>query len=74
MPLLNIIPTNTSFKFMSLRKIGLFFSVTLILISFIAIFVKGLNFFLDGCNLNQEEIINFIKQKSLRGICTPKNE
>ena len=47
MPLLNIIPTNTSFKFMSLRKIGLFFSVTLILISFIAIFVKGLNFGID---------------------------
>ena len=47
MPLLNIIPTNTSFKFMSLRKIGLFFSVTLILISFIAIFTKGLNFGID---------------------------
>ena len=47
MPLLNIIPTNTSFKFMSLRKIGLFFSVTFILISFIAIFTKGLNFGID---------------------------
>ena len=47
MPLLNIIPKNTSFKFMSLRKIGLFFSVTLILISFIAIFTKGLNFGID---------------------------
>ena len=47
MPLLNIIPTNTSFKFMNLRKIGLFFSVTLILISFIAIFTKGLNFGID---------------------------
>ena len=44
MPLLNIIPTNTSFKFMNLRKIGLFFSVTLILISFIAIFSKGIDF------------------------------
>ena len=47
MPLLNIIPTNTSFKFMSLRKIGIFFSVTLIIISFIAIFTKGLNFGID---------------------------
>ena len=47
MPILNIFPRNTNYKFMRLRKIAIFFSISLFIISFISIFIQGLNFGID---------------------------
>ena len=47
MPILNIFPQNTNYKFMRLRKIAIFFSISLFIISFISIFIQGLNFGID---------------------------
>ena len=47
MPILNIFPRNTNYKFMRLRKIAIFFSILLFIISFISIFIQGLNFGID---------------------------
>ena len=47
MPILNIFPRNTDYKFMRLRKIAIFFSISLFIISFISIFIQGLNFGID---------------------------
>ena len=47
MPILNIFPQNTNYKFMRLRKIAMFFSISLFIISFISIFIQGLNFGID---------------------------
>ena len=47
MPILNIFPRNTNYKFMRLRKIAIFFSISLFTISFISIFIQGLNFGID---------------------------
>ena len=47
MPILNIFPRNTKFKFMSLRKIAILFSISFFIVSFISIFIQGLNFGID---------------------------
>lgn len=47
MALIKIIPENTNIKFMSIKKITLSISILFFLISFILLFLKGLNFGID---------------------------
>lgn len=66
MPILNIIPKDTSFKFMNLRKIAVIFSIFLFIISIIFLILRGLNFGIDFTGgvlielRSQNETINLV--------------
>ena len=66
MPILNIIPKDTNFKFMNLRKIAVIFSIFLFIISIIFLILRGLNFGIDFTGgvlielRSQNETINLV--------------